>query len=234
MRKWMVLLSVVFVLWFVPWVFVLHLGGVAYFPYRPDGQTRFVRVVGPVPGWLHLSDWANAAQIPRSCKRSLVAAEDGHFFEHVGIDSEGIENAIKRNRRSGKLKAGGSTITQQLIKNVFLYRDKTYLRKAREILGALLLDVVMTKEDQVTWYFNVVEFGPNIYGIKSAANYYFKKAPQNLSLSECATLVAVLRDPVKSARRIKSGVLPGYLAARRDRIMARARSVDEFGQKSPN
>lgn len=221
MRTVFSLAIVVFMLWFVPWVFVFSMGTIVYFPYEPDGHSRYARLTGPLPYSLGLdNDWANGSEIPHYCRAAVIAAEDGKFLEHFGVDKESIEKAIERNRKKGKIKRGGSTVTQQLVKNVFLYRDKTYIRKAREIVGAVLLDLVMSKEEQLTWYLNVVEFGPNIYGLKAASNYYFKKDIKKLSLPECASLVAVLRDPVKSHRGLKSGEMPAYLRKRQQNIIS--------------
>lgn len=209
-----------FILWFIPWVFAFSLGTVVYFPYESDGNSRYVRMTGPLAATIGIDDdWADKTQIPLHCKAALIAAEDGKFLDHSGIDTQSIQKAIERNKRR-KIARGGSTITQQLVKNVFLHRKKTYIRKAREIVGAILLDVVMSKSDQLTWYLNVVEFGPRVYGIRSAAKYYYNKSPKSLSLPECASLVALLRDPIRSSRGLRSKVIPSYLQRRQQTIMS--------------
>lgn len=220
MGKLISLILVGLILWFIPWVFVFSLGGVVYFPYAEDGRNRYARLTGPLVADIGIDkDWAYESEIPLTCRAAVVVAEDGKFLEHSGIDRESIEKAIKRNKKS-KIARGGSTITQQLVKNVFLYRDKTYIRKTREIIGALILDIIMSKGDQLVWYLNVVEFGPRIYGIKSAAKYFFRKEPKRLTLTECASLVALLRDPVKSSRWLKAQTLPEYLRRRQQNIMS--------------
>lgn len=215
-KKWIFILSLIFVLWFVPWVYVLHAGFLIYFPYERDGVTRYVRTTGPVAK-VFGADWVPSEEIPRQCKRALVAAEDMKFYEHIGIDPDSIEQALKRNLKR-KRALGASTITQQLVKNAFLSRKRSYIRKAREIVGALLLDVAMNKTEQITWYFNVVEFGPTTYGIKAAAKRYFKKSPKQLSTSECAKLVSLLPDPTRSYRAIETKKYPRYLQKRMGRI----------------
>ncbi|MFZ9521769.1 MAG: biosynthetic peptidoglycan transglycosylase, partial [Silvanigrellaceae bacterium] len=120
---------------------------------------------------------------------------------------------------------GGSIITQQLSKNAFLSRERSYIRKAREIVGAILLDATSTKDMQLNWYFNIVEFGPNIYGIKDAAQFYFKKAPSALSQRECASLVAILPSPNKWNKSLKAGAPSGFLAARVGTIQARMNMI---------
>jgi monofunctional biosynthetic peptidoglycan transglycosylase len=208
------------VAWFIPWVFTLHLGVLIYFPYQPKSEQRYMRVTGPL-AWTHKKNWVPAAEIPKSCKLALVAAEDTKFFIHHGIDFESLEKSYEYNQRKKKNKRGGSTITQQLIKNAFLSRERSYIRKAREIVGAVLLDATSTKDMQLNWYFNIVEFGPNIYGIKDAAQFYFKKSPSALTQRECASLVAILPSPNKWNKSLKAGAPSGFLAARVGTIVAR-------------
>lgn len=187
----------VFFAWFIPWVLVLKLGLVVYRPYEPNGQDRYWHVAG---SWFE--DWTPSNQIPRSCKASLLYQEDQNFYEHYGFDPENIKKALQKNERRGKIRYGASTITQQLVKNLFLSRHKSYLRKAREIAGAALLNATMSKQDQLVWYFNIVEFGPRIYGIKAAAKAYFGKKPEKLTPSECRILVSALPSPVKRFRAL--------------------------------
>lgn len=221
MKKWFLLGFIAAIVWFIPWVFSFYLGVVVYFPYKADGKTRYIRATGPLPAAIGLDkNWTPEDEIPAWCRASVIGAEDGRFLEHNGIDTASIQQAIERNKKKTKRKIGASTVTQQLVKNVFLYRDKTYIRKTREIAGAVLLDAIMSKNRQLTWYLNVVEFGPEIYGIRQASDYYFKKPPKRLTLGECASLVALLRDPVKSSKYLKSKNIPEYLAKRRDGIIS--------------
>ncbi len=207
-----------FILWFIPWVFVFYTGVVAYFPYEADGKSRYLRVTGPLlQKFYEKAAWTSTNNIPANCRHALVAAEDMRFYEHRGVDLDSIEKAMKRNRRRGKIRWGGSTITQQLIKNVFLSRDRSYLRKSREFVGALFLDLIMSKEAQITWYFNVVEFGPRIYGIHNASQRFFKKKPQNLTLSQCVALVSILPDPKRTYKSLITGAVPNYVQKRQDR-----------------
>lgn len=185
--------------WFIPWVPVLKLGFVVYRPYEPNGQDRYWRAAGPA-----FEDWTPNGQIPRSCKAALVHQEDQSFYDHYGFDPENIKRALEKNERRGKIRYGASTITQQLVKNLFLSRNKSYVRKAREITGAVLLNSIMSKPDQLTWYFNVVEFGPRIYGIKAAAKAYFRKRPEQLNSYECEILVSALPSPVKRFRNTQN------------------------------
>ena len=180
----------------MPWVFSFFLGTLVYFPYDDQGN-RFVRIAGPVPGLFNNTSWASDNDIPKFCKAALVAAEDTGFYEHNGIEMEKfIENA-KRYREGKRVKAGGSTLTQQLVKNAFLSRERSSIRKAREAVGAVLLNTISSKNFQLTWYFNVVEFGPNVYGIQNAAHHYFKTTPEKLTPNQCIALVTILPSPKK-------------------------------------
>ncbi len=209
-----------FILWFIPWVFVFYTGLVVYFPYEADGKSRYVRATGPLLQRVNKElTWTPGNYIPANCRHALVAAEDMRFYEHNGVDLNSIEVAMKRNRRKGKIRWGGSTITQQLVKNAFLSRERSYFRKSREFVGALLLDLIMSKQDQITWYFNVVEFGPRLYGIHDAAQRFFKKKPQQLTLTQCVALVSILPDPKRSHKALLTGLVPNYLKKRQERTL---------------
>lgn len=210
---------VLLVLWFMPWVWTFYLGFIAYFPYEPDGKSRYVRITGPLLGLLDDDIWVFSKDIPKICKNAVVAAEDGKFYEHHGLDLESIDLALEKNHRAKKPRWGASTITQQLVKNAFLHRRRSYLRKAREIVGAVMLDAIMSKDCQLTWYFNVVEFGPRIYGLHDAAHYYFRKKPAQLSSQECVQLVSLLPSPNRSGRFIKNQTTSPALERRTERIM---------------
>ncbi len=203
----------IFLLWFIPWVFVFHLGILVYFPYYPSSPQkiennkikdsfdiqnssteRFMRVTGPLTNFL-TDNWASVEKIPSSCFAAALASEDTKFYEHHGIDLESIEKNLIKNAKASKIKSGASTITQQLVKNAFLSREKSYVRKSREIIGAIILNLMMTKKEQLTWYLNIIEFGPKIYGIKQAAQYYFNIAPHQLSPSQCISLMVILPSP---------------------------------------
>lgn len=206
--------------WFVPWIFTLHLGTLVYFPYLPKSEERFVRVTGPWSGPF-AKNWTESKAIPKQCKLALVAAEDTKFFSHSGIDFESLEQSYKYNLKKNKKSRGGSTITQQIVKNAFLSRDKSYIRKAREFVGAILLDAFSSKDMQLTWYFNIVEFGPKVYGIQEAAKFYFKKESKQLTENECASLVAILPSPNRWNASLLKGSPSGFLASRVRVIRAR-------------
>ncbi len=203
LRRILLISSILLIAWFIPWVFMLYTGVLAYFPYEANGKDRYLRITGPVVKWIdNKHPWVAADDIPNSCKAALVRQEDQRFYEHWGFDIEGIKYALRRNQRRGKIRLGGSTITQQLVKNAFLSRDRSYVRKVRELVGAVMLDVIMSKDNQLMWYFNVVEYGPRIYGLGAAARYYYRKPAQRLSAAECEALVTVLPSPRRYGKAI--------------------------------
>ena len=139
--------------------------------------------------------WTPYGAIPAALKKAVVASEDANFYTHEGVDYEAIREAIKTDLKKGKFARGGSTITQQVAKNLFLSREKTIVRKVKEIVLARRLDDSLSKARILELYLNVVELGPMVYGIGHAAHYYFGKVPSALSVRECAFLASMLPGP---------------------------------------
>ncbi len=127
--------------------------------------------------------------------KALLAAEDYNFYNHFGIDFRGIARSALENIRMRDTVAGGSTISQQLIRSAFLTREKTYMRKTREIILTIELERRYSKDEILEFYLNQVPFGQNAYGVESAANTYFDKKAKDLSLAESAVLVSLLPSP---------------------------------------
>lgn len=128
-------------------------------------------------------------------RRAVVAAEDGRFYEHAGLDLEAIREAVEDNRRRGSAWRGGSTITQQLVKNLFMTTHRSYLRKAMEVPLALIADVVLPKERILTLYLNVVEWDRGVYGAQAAARHYYGISAADLNRHQAASLAACLPNP---------------------------------------
>ncbi|HHE76798.1 MAG TPA: PBP1A family penicillin-binding protein [Candidatus Parcubacteria bacterium] len=128
-------------------------------------------------------------------KEAVIATEDANFYKHHGVDFDGIFRAIKLDLKLGRPTYGGSTISQQLIRSTFLTTRKTIARKVREIVLTLELERRYSKDQILGWYLNQVPFGPNIYGAQSASKIYFGKQAKELSLSEAATLAALIKAP---------------------------------------
>ncbi len=139
--------------------------------------------------------WVPYENISYNLKLAVVASEDANFNEHYGVDWEAIERTYERNERRGKVAGGGSTITQQLAKNLFLSGSRSYVRKVQEAIIALMLETVMSKHRILEIYLNVVEFGRGVFGAEAAARYYFKTPAAKLSKAQAARLAVMLPNP---------------------------------------
>lgn len=139
--------------------------------------------------------WVEYDNIAKSAKQAAVVSEDSRFVSHHGFDMEGIEAAMKKNESTGTVAAGGSTITQQLAKNLFLTSHRSYVRKGLEASITVMIEGMWDKQRILTAYLNVAEFGNGIYGIEEAAKYYFNKPASNLNRDESALLISMLTNP---------------------------------------
>jgi monofunctional biosynthetic peptidoglycan transglycosylase len=139
--------------------------------------------------------WVPYERISNHLKRAVVASEDANFADHPGVDFDALERAYDRNNRKHKVVGGGSTITQQLAKNLFLSGSRSYLRKGQEMIIAFMLETVMSKRRILEVYLNVVEFGRGVFGAEAAARYYFKVPAGNLAPFQAARLAVMLPNP---------------------------------------
>jgi monofunctional biosynthetic peptidoglycan transglycosylase len=139
--------------------------------------------------------WVPMARISPALQRAVVAAEDASFFAHEGFDWEGIKDAALYNLEVGEFKRGGSTITQQLAKNLYLSSERSLFRKAREALITRSLENHLTKERILEVYLNVAEWGQGVFGAEAAARHHFSKPAKDLTLDEAALLAAILPSP---------------------------------------
>ena len=159
--------------------------------------------------------WVPLSRISPQLQRAVVLAEDSAFYRHQGFDWEGIKQAVTRNLERGELHRGGSTITQQLAKNLYLSSDKNILRKLHELVITKALEEQLTKRRILELYLNVVEWGRGIYGAEAAARHHFKKTAQNLTPEEAALLAAILPSP----RRFDPIRMTPYLEKRQRQIL---------------
>lgn len=139
--------------------------------------------------------WVDSNQIAKSVKQAAIASEDAKFITHDGFDLQSIEQAMKKNEETGKTSVGGSTITQQLAKNLFLTSHRSYLRKGEEAIITVMIEHMWSKQRILTAYLNVAEFGIGIYGIEAAAEHYFHKSASQLNHQEAALLISMLPNP---------------------------------------
>lgn len=156
--------------------------------------------------------WVPYARISTHLKRAVIAAEDARFLDHEGFDWEGIAKAREKNERKGRVVAGGSTITQQLAKNLFLSPSKSYVRKGQEAIIALMLEAFLPKQRILELYLNVIEWGNGVFGAEAAAKRYFGGPAAQLSAEQAARLAAMIPSPRRFERNPGSEYLDGRVA----------------------
>ena len=128
-------------------------------------------------------------------QKALITSEDAKFLDHEGFDWEGIQTAWEKNLKKGKIVAGGSTISQQLAKNLFLSGKKTPWRKLEEAAITIMMEKMMSKRRIFEIYLNVIEWGNGVFGAEAAARHYYRKSARNLSAGESAKLAAMVPNP---------------------------------------
>ena len=140
--------------------------------------------------------WTAYPHISVNLKKALIASEDANFAGHEGFDWNGIKNAMRRNEKSGKVRAGGSTISQQLAKNLFLNEKRSYWRKAEEAAITAMLEATTDKDRIYELYLNVIEWGYGIYGAEAAAQYFYRRPAGSLNKAQAAQLAARVPKPL--------------------------------------
>ena len=161
--------------------------------------------------------WVPYGAISEHLKKAVLISEDASFFSHTGVDVKELQEALKKDWETGSFARGGSTITMQLAKNLYLNPSKNPLRKAKEIVIAWQLEQALSKRRIFEIYLNVVEWGPNVYGAEAAARYYFAKPAVNLDILQAATLAALLPSPRNTREK--------NLTYRRNLILSRMAEV---------
>ncbi len=204
MKRWslrlvlaLILAVVLLQLWYLGWVL--------WWKYQPPHMTRFMelrltelRIDNPEAQLKH--SWRDYARISSHLKRAVVASEDDTFNHHQGFDWQGIQLALEKNQRRGKPVAGGSTISQQLAKNLFLSPSKTPLRKIQEAIITLMLESLWDKRRILEVYLNSVEWGEGVFGAEAAARHYYKLSASQLSAAQAARLAVLLPAPRRYGR----------------------------------
>jgi monofunctional biosynthetic peptidoglycan transglycosylase len=168
-------------------------------------------------------EWMPLAQVPRQQIRYLWASEDQRFFIHDGIDFEEIDQALKESKKTGRKPRGGSTITQQCARSLFLWQGRSWVRKALEAYYTVAMEHILGKRRILELYVNVIEFGEGIYGIKAAAETYYRKPPSQLTHSQMAMLAAILPNPKEW-----SPVKPSSRVLQRQRRVLRLEQAARF------
>jgi len=198
------ILNVVFIVWgrfFNPPITITQIGGL--FEY----------------GKLH-RDYISYDEMGSNVKKAVIASEDQKFFNHNGFDYTAIEKAMKNNEKGKKLR-GGSTISQQTAKNIFLWQGRSWVRKGLEAVYTFIIEKVWSKDIILERYLNSIEMGQGVFGVEAAAQYYFGKPSKDLNTSEAAWIAAVLPNPKKYDPKNPSA----YLRKKHNWIMRQMRNV---------
>ena len=220
-RRGFVALVLLVVLWHL-WL----LGNVLWLKWFNPSETSFMDIrlselqAKKPEANLHYR-WVPYEKISNQLKRAVIAAEDDKFVDHEGFDWEGIQKALEKNQKKGKAVAGGSTISQQLAKNLFLSPSRSYLRKAEEAIITLMIEALWDKRRILEVYLNVVEWGNGIFGAEAAARRYYKIPASQLGAAQAARMAVMLPNP----RKYEYNFSP-RLAAHAARIQSRMQSSE--------
>ncbi len=184
---------------FLAWQLWL-LGWVLLWKWVDPGTTRFMEIrlmelQVKNPGAQLKKQWVPYERISPHLKRAIIASEDAKFVDHEGFDWDGIQKAMEKNQKRGRTVAGGSTISQQLAKNLFLTPTKSYFRKAEEAIITLMLEALWSKRRIFEVYLNVIEWGNGVFGAEAAARHYFGIGAGQLSPEQAAKLAGMVPNP---------------------------------------
>lgn len=201
------------------WVF----GLILWWKYNPPQKTHFMAIrldelQEKNPQAKLQYQWVPYDKISANLKRAVVAAEDDKFMEHSGFDWEGIESALKKNQRKGKKVAGGSTITQQLAKNLFLWPSRSYVRKIQEAVITVMIEALWSKHRILEVYLNVVEWGNGVFGAEAGARRHFGQSAAYLNDSQAAHMAVMLPSPRRFEKRF-----PAYVGEHAQSVQERMR-----------
>ncbi len=179
-------------------------------PITPLMVIRDVEQISNGRGMVMEHDWVPLEDISPKLQLAVVCSEDQNYLKHFGVDWGAIQKAMKENEK-GKRIRGGSTITQQTAKNVFLWQGRSYLRKGLELWFTLLIEVFWSKERIMEVYLNSIEMGNGIYGAEAAAQHWFHKSAKKLTKDEAAAIAAILPSPI----RLKASPANSYISQRK-------------------
>jgi len=201
------------------WCFVISLFFVVLFkfvpvPFTPLMAIRSAEFKMSGKDMICSHDWEPLERISPNLQKAVIASEDANFLTHHGFDFNAIQKAMKNNEKGKKIK-GGSTISQQTAKNVFLWQGRSYLRKGLEAYFTVLIELVWGKERIMEVYLNSIEMGDGVYGAQAASEYWYRKNAADLSKREAAGIAAILPNP----RKFKATNSSSYIERRKGRIV---------------
>lgn len=208
MWKWLIALPVAMLMWFNVYAYGNILTYRAVAPHRSAFMNMRMSDYHNEGKDISLQyRWANYHAISDHLKKALIASEDAKFTAHEGFDWDGIRQAMKRNAKNGQVKAGGSTISQQLAKNLFLNDSRSYWRKGEEAVITAMLEATTDKDRIFALYLNVIEWAPGVFGAEAAAQHFYQRSAANLSKQQAAALAARVPRPLYYAEHPNSSAL---------------------------
>jgi monofunctional biosynthetic peptidoglycan transglycosylase len=215
--RWLLRLAL-FALLLVAGVQLWYLGWVTYWRFENPRETAFMereleRLQARNPKAELRHHWVPYERISVHLKRAVVTSEDARFIQHEGVDWDAIQKAMEDNRKRGRPARGGSTISQQLAKNLFLSSERSYVRKAQELVITAMLETLWDKRRILEVYLNVVEWGEGVFGAEAAARLYFGVSAQQLGPEQAARMAAFLPSPKRYGRLRSGPYLDGRTAA---------------------
>ena len=216
-RTLIVLVTLLLLCAFVPPIWQLKSGPISIVRWPKSGQV----VIDVGPG---VKSWTPINSVSRHVLYAIIVAEDGKFYSHAGIDLEEIVKSFQTNLEKGRYARGGSTITQQVVKMAFLSSEKSLLRKAREAVGAVLLEALLTKDEILAWYINMAEFGDGVFGLRKASSHYFQTKPELLTVQQGAHLALVLPSPNAWSKGLRNRSLTPFGHRRYATIISQLRA----------
>ena len=220
-KKWLargLLAFILLVLLYQLWIFLHVCWWISHNPSSTalmDDRLAVLREDNPSAKLKH--KWVDYKKISTHLKRAVIASEDAKFNEHAGFDWDGIQKAYEKNIKKGKIVAGGSTISQQLAKNLFLSTKRTPWRKLEEVVITMMLEKMMSKQRILEIYLNVIEWGNGVFGAEAAAQHYYGVSARGLSSYQAARMAAMIPNP----RYYDKHRGTRYLARRTGTIQAR-------------
>lgn len=212
------------------WFFLLSIGFTILYRFVPVPITPlmvirlFEQAVDEKKEVRFKKDWVPFSEISKNAPQAVYASEDQKFLDHNGFDFEAMEKAWENNKKGKRVK-GASTITQQTVKNVFLWPSRSYLRKGLEAYFTVLVELIWSKERIMEVYLNVIEMGDGIYGIEAAAQTYYKKPAAKLNRNQAAMIAAVLPNP----RRWNPAKPTPYIIGRQAWILRQMNNLPAIG-----
>lgn len=168
-------------------------------------------------------DWVALEDISTSLPKAVIASEDGNFLKHNGFDFKAMQKAFNHNNKGRRIR-GGSTISQQTAKNVFLWQGRSYIRKGLEAYFTVLIELIWGKERIMEVYLNSIEMGDGVYGAEAAAQYWYKTDAKNLTKKQAAGIAAILPNP----RKFKASNSSSYIEKRKGKILKVMRHIGKI------